>query len=118
MKKIHESNRIYHHSVRNRIMLKRLEASLNLRFNTPIIKIELQMISQPMEVTDVRSYYTEHSEYCLCPNCNRTMDREYQRHCENCGQKLAWSEYNKGHVTIHHVDPNKKGEDSATIACP
>ena len=26
----------------------------------------------------------------LCPRCKMTMDREYMRFCDRCGQKLNW----------------------------
>lgn len=30
------------------------------------------------------------STYPVCPRCNRTMDREYMRFCDLCGQRVAW----------------------------
>ena len=46
----------------------------------------------PMEVTQVlelpgRSYYP------ICPRCKCTIEREYMRFCDRCGQKLGWKNF-------------------------
>ena len=28
--------------------------------------------------------------YPICPRCNRTIEREYMRFCDRCGQPLDW----------------------------
>ena len=28
--------------------------------------------------------------YPICPRCGNTMDREYMRFCDRCGQRLCW----------------------------
>ena len=38
--------------------------------------------------------------YPLCPRCKLTLDREYQRFCDRCGQRLDWSRYDKAIVTL------------------
>ena len=42
--------------------------------------------------------------YPLCPRCKITMERDYQRFCDRCGQKLAW----KSHVYVR-ANTNKQG---------
>ena len=29
--------------------------------------------------------------YPVCPRCDRSIDREYMRYCDRCGQRLAWN---------------------------
>lgn len=31
--------------------------------------------------------------YPVCPRCRTTLEREYQRFCDRCGQKLNWRGY-------------------------
>lgn len=45
----------------------------------------------PMSVTEVH-VYRDRSSYPLCPRCKSTMEREYQRFCDRCGQRLNWSQ--------------------------
>ena len=33
--------------------------------------------------------------YPVCPRCQLTFEREYQRFCDRCGQRLSWSHYSK-----------------------
>lgn len=32
-------------------------------------------------------------EYALCPGCGRTLEREGQKYCDRCGQRLDWEEF-------------------------
>lgn len=36
----------------------------------------------------------------VCPRCRLTLDREYQRFCDRCGQRLDWSRYDKAIVIL------------------
>lgn len=29
-------------------------------------------------------------EYCICPRCDKLLNREYMHFCDHCGQKLDW----------------------------
>jgi hypothetical protein len=40
--------------------------------------------------------FTEDKEFALCPCCNGKSLRDKQKYCENCGQKLDWSEESEG----------------------
>ena len=31
------------------------------------------------------------AEFPRCPRCGTTMEREYQRFCDRCGQRLNWN---------------------------
>ncbi|MBQ8202947.1 MAG: helix-turn-helix transcriptional regulator [Clostridia bacterium] len=34
----------------------------------------------------------------ICPNCNITLEREYQAYCDRCGAKLSWKQYDKAEI--------------------
>lgn len=36
--------------------------------------------------------FTEGKEFALCPCCNGNGLADKQKYCDNCGQKLDWSE--------------------------
>ena len=40
-------------------------------------------------------------KYCICPRCRITLDRDFQRYCDRCGQHLDWS----GHKNITAITP-------------
>lgn len=44
----------------------------------------------PMPVLRVRKM-TNGDTYPLCPRCDNSIDREYMRYCDHCGQRLDWS---------------------------
>ncbi|MBQ6947159.1 MAG: hypothetical protein IJN42_03840 [Clostridia bacterium] len=37
--------------------------------------------------------------YPLCPHCNSSLDREYQRYCDRCGQALSWKKYSQAIIS-------------------
>lgn len=43
----------------------------------------------PLTVTEIH-IYRDRSSYPLRPRCKSTMEREYQRFCDRCGQRLSW----------------------------
>lgn len=40
--------------------------------------------------------FTEDKEFALCPCCNGKSLLDKQKYCDNCGQKLDWSEESEG----------------------
>lgn len=34
----------------------------------------------------------------ICPKCKSTLEREYMRYCDRCGQCLDWKDYNKAEI--------------------
>lgn len=46
----------------------------------------------PLPVKEV-FVYPSGSSFPICPRCKITMEREYQKFCDRCGQKLDWSLY-------------------------
>lgn len=50
----------------------------------------------PMQIKQLRKYQS--TSYYVCPRCNVTMDREFMRYCDRCGQRLDWKGYRKAKV--------------------
>lgn len=42
----------------------------------------------PMQVSEVLLTCT--TSFPICPRCDSTLEREYMRYCDRCGQHLAW----------------------------
>ena len=36
--------------------------------------------------------------YYICPRCDCTLNREFVRFCDRCGQKLNWSSYMRAKI--------------------
>lgn len=34
----------------------------------------------------------------ICPRCSVTIERDYQRYCDRCGQRLNWHNYHKAKI--------------------
>ena len=43
----------------------------------------------PMPVGKV-VVFSSGDSYPVCPRCDCTIDREYMRFCDRCGQRLSW----------------------------
>ena len=59
----------------------------------------------------VNTVYCKNSEIFstytpICPYCNTLLQNDWQRYCENCGQKLSWKHFIKSKVVIQK--PSKK----------
>ena len=59
----------------------------------------------PLAVTRIRVYQGRWGldGYPLCPRCGITMEREYQRYCDRCGQYLDWSNYDEAQIVTRPV---------------
>lgn len=42
--------------------------------------------------------YSSGEMYPLCPQCRIPLDREYQRFCDRCGQRLDWKGYRRARI--------------------
>lgn len=56
-----------------------------------------QSYRTPMKVTEIL-LYENGDTFSVCPQCRRTLDRDYQRYCDRCGQCLDWSGLNKAKI--------------------
>lgn len=43
----------------------------------------------PMQIEKIIQYKSGDS-YPICPRCDCSLDREYMRFCDRCGQRLSW----------------------------
>lgn len=60
-------------------------------YNIPLKNME--MIVQALEKQmPKKPNFTEDKEFALCPCCNGKGLLDKQKYCDNCGQKLDWSE--------------------------
>lgn len=51
----------------------------------------------PLQVRKVIQFKGGHS-YPVCPRCDCSLDREYMRYCDRCGQHLAWDCFGKARI--------------------
>jgi len=98
---------------RFRIALKRKMRAAKVAPALPYMRVELYM-EQAKEVTAVRYYNVATTGYPVCPNCGYILEREYQKHCDQCGQLLGWKKFAKDEVTVQRVtgSPIKKNQAS------
>ncbi len=54
----------------------------------------------PMAVSAVRCLRLTSgpASFPVCPRCHTSMDREFQRFCDRCGQALDWSSFSRAEV--------------------
>ena len=76
---------------------------------TPRFILEAVSYRIPLMVTRVVKLPGYGQIYPQCPRCKKTMDREYMRFCDRCGQKLNW-DYLDHAVVIYAPFTEKKQE--------
>ena len=56
----------------------------------------------PMPVTEIRCYRWGHglTGFPVCPQCHNTLEWEYQKFCDRCGQRLNWKNYHKATIIL------------------
>ena len=59
----------------------------------------------PLPVTKVLVLFHGNS-YPICPRCDCTVDREYVRYCDRCGQHLSWELFD--HAKVIHAPRKPK----------
>lgn len=57
---------------------------------TPRLLKELLSYRQPLGVREILVYRSGQA-YPVCPRCRSSLDREYMRFCDRCGQRLNWA---------------------------
>lgn len=57
---------------------------------------------EPMSVTHIRCFQRvpRSTGFPVCPRCGVTMEREYQKFCDRCGQCLDWKGFSKAAVIL------------------
>ena len=101
--------------LRFRIALKRKLRAAKVAPALPYMRVELY-VEQKKEVTAFRYYGYEKTGYPICPNCGYAMEREYQKHCEQCGQLLAWNKFNRNEITLQRITGPRIREEKSI--CP
>ena len=70
------------------------------------IKIEL-IYNQPSEVTSIRYFTHSKTSNAVCPSCNCSIEREYQKYCDQCGQLLGWKRFIRNEVKVIIINPKE-----------
>lgn len=52
---------------------------------------------QPMQVRELARYRSG-GTFPVCPQCGSALEREYQRYCDRCGQRLGWRDLRRAQV--------------------
>lgn len=90
-----------------RILTKKTETTKEKLVYKELIYKEL-MYRVPMQVTTIIMYKPDYG-FPQCPKCEVTIERDYQKFCDRCGQKLSWKHYSKAKI-IDLSPPYKKKE--------
>ena len=56
-----------------------------------------QSYRTPMKVTEVL-LFENGDAFSVCPRCKITLEREYQRYCDRCGQCLEWKGFGNAKI--------------------
>lgn len=56
-----------------------------------------------MPVTQARLIQID-GTYPVCPRCGISMEREYQRFCDHCGQRLSWKDYGRAQIIYPGIE--------------
>ena len=91
------------------ISLKRKLRAARVAPALPYMRVQL-CLEQRKEVTAVRYYNVSTDGYPICPSCGYALEREFQNHCEECGQLLGWKKFSSGKITVQRI----LGKESAT----
>ena len=87
------------------LTLEKLCVGFDLTPNDLLIPSELwreMAFREPMPVTHIRCfrYLSGVTGFPVCPQCRRTMEREYQSYCDRCGQCLDWNNFSKATIIL------------------
>ena len=82
------------------VTLEKLCTGFDLTPNDLLISSALQQelaYRQPLPVTQIRCFRFASglTGFPVCPRCRCTMEREYQSHCDRCGQTLDWRNFDR-----------------------
>lgn len=60
-------------------------------------ELEALAFRRPMPVTRILLLGRD-GAYPVCPQCGVSLEREYQRFCDRCGQRLSWKGYKRAQI--------------------
>lgn len=118
------SRRILYNKVL-RHLTKSLRKSLQKTFHTAkgmrLIKpyVKVQLLFEPrMEVELFRYLAFEKTGYSICPKCGYALEREYQQHCDQCGQLLGWNKFSRDEISVQRrIILSKEERNPAGTKC-
>ena len=84
--------------------------------STSHIKVEL-LIERSAEVELVQYLGYNKTGYAICPKCGYALEREYQQHCEVCGQLLGWNNFSRGEIAVQRKIVLSKEDRNAVRPC-
>ena len=87
------------------LTLEKLCIGFDLTPNDLLISSDLQremLFRRPMPVTNIRCFFGTYGPtgFPVCPQCGRTIEREYQSYCDRCGQCLEWKSFSTATVLM------------------
>lgn len=76
--------------------------SIRLRDKEKTVGFFIDAISYriALPVTKIVQYPTYGYCYPLCPRCKNSMEREYMRFCDRCGQKINWDHLDNAKIVV------------------
>lgn len=87
------------------LTLEKLCAGFDLTPNDQLIPSEVwreMAFREPMPVTQIRCFRCLYglTGFPVCPQCGKTMDREYQPYYDRYGQCLDWNSFSKATIIL------------------
>lgn len=52
---------------------------------------------KPLVVREIL-LFKDGNSYPVCPRCSVSMEREYVRYCDRCGQHLSWRRFDQAEI--------------------
>ena len=87
------------------VTTEKICANYHGTLNSPSLMDICQQLTyrQPMPVLQIRCfrYSGGTTGFPVCPRCGITMEREYQRFCDRCGQRLDWRSFKKAKLVLY-----------------
>lgn len=73
---------------------------------------------RPMAVRELMVFpaIKQDTSFYVCPRCRVTMEREFMRYCDRCGQRLNWAHYEQARIVYSGTQKRgtgAKGPDPA-----
>lgn len=73
--------------------IKEFQQNIDMPFGSNISREASELAIQALEKQiPKKPDFTEDKEFALCPCCNGNGLADKQKYCDNCGQKLDWSD--------------------------
>lgn len=73
----------------------------------PAIDLQELAYRVPMRVSNIRCLLDSCyglTSYPVCPRCDFTLERDFQRYCDRCGQALDWDDYSQALIILPDLD--------------